>query len=529
MSDSVPHHRVAIIGTGFAGLGMAVALTQAGRDDFVVLERSGAVGGTWRDNHYPGCACDVPTPLYSFSFAPNPYWKRMYAEAEEIRAYLEEITDRYDVRRHVAFHQDLTGGSWDEEAGRWTLLTGPERVPAYTADFVVAGFGGLSTAVFPDIDGLTDFAGSLFHSADWNHQVPLEHRRVGVIGTGASGIQLIPKLAETAAEVVVFQRTATWVLPKADRPIPSIEQRLYAALPITQLAMRGVIYGITEALGHTLTRRPDRVRYLEALGRFHIRRSIRDPELRAKVTPKFRLGCKRILFSNDYLSALDRPNVTLVTDRIDRVAPTGVVTRRRTGSRGDGARGGDRGDRDGQFHELDALVCSTGFGPEEVFAGLDIRGRDGLRLTEAWADGMQAHRGTTVAGFPNLALLSGPNTGTGSTSQVFMIEAQIRYVIDMLDTLERTGASTIEVRPEAERAYNERLQDRMANTVWLTGGCASWYLSADGVNRTLYPGPSIEFARGTRHVVQGEYTLTEGAARPQSQPTPAIPAGASPL
>ncbi len=319
--------------------------------------------------------------------------------------------------------------------------------------------------------------------------MPLEGRRVGVIGTGASAIQLIPQVAQSAAEVTVFQRTPPWVVPKLDRPIGAAQQALYARVPLTQRAVRGVIFAITEAVGVAITRAPRLMAIGEAWSRWHMRRAIDDPALRARLEPDYRLGCKRILVSNDFYPALARENVELVTEGIERVTPAGVLTREYV------------------EHELDVLVCSTGFRIEEVFAHLDIRGRDGVTLTEAWAGGIEAHRGTTVAGFPNMALLSGPNTGTGSTSQVYMIEAQIHYVSEMLRTLRESGAACVEVRLEAQATYNAWLQRQMQRTVWLKGGCNSRYLDDHGVNRTLYPGPSSSFWRSLRRVREEEYEL----------------------
>ncbi len=493
---SLPHHEVAVVGSGFAGLGMAIALRRHGIEDFVVLERAETVGGTWRDNHYPGCACDVPTPLYSFSFAPNPDWSHLYARHEEIRAYMEDCTDRFGVRPHVRFGMDVTGAEWDAETQCWHVEVGGER--ALTARFLVGGFGGLNRPAYPDIEGLEGFGGARFHSAQWDHDVELDGKRVAVIGTGASAIQLIPRVARVAGLVDVYQRTAPWVLPKLDRPITGVEKRLYRRAPITQRALRGLIFAITEGVGFPITRRPALLSGLEAWGRMHLRRQVRDPELRRKLTPRYRLGCKRILVANDYYPALTRENVNVVCDPIVRVTPGGVVT------------------ADGVERPADVLVCASGFRIEEVFLGLDVRGRDGLTLREAWADGIVAHRGTTVAGFPNLALLSGPNTGTGSTSQLYMIEAQIGYVLRMLDALGEHGAAAVDTRPEAMVGYNAWLQERMRSTVWLRGGCDSWYLDEQGVNRTLYPGLSSSFHRSLRTFRADEHILEP--ATPASRP-----------
>jgi cation diffusion facilitator CzcD-associated flavoprotein CzcO len=484
---------VAIVGSGFAGLGMAIELKRAGIDDFVVLERAGSLGGTWRENHYPGCGCDVPTPLYSFSFAPNPYWSRLYAGSDEIRVYLEDCADRFGVREHIRFGAEVTGAHWDDEAQRWEVLIAGQ--PSLSARFVVGGFGGLNRPSYPDIEGLEDFEGALFHSAQWDHSVALEGRRVGVIGTGASAIQLIPQIARVAGAVTVFQRTPPWVVPKLDRRISRVEQRVYARVPAVQKLLRGIIFAITEAVGIAITRYPRLLGIGEAWARRHMRSAIADSALRAKLTPTYRLGCKRILPSNDYYPALARENVELVTDGIVRITDRSVIS------------------SDGTEHPIDVLVCGTGFRIEEVFADLDVRGRDGLPLAQAWAGGLEAHRGTTVAGFPNMALLSGPNTGTGSTSQVYMIEAQIHYVLEMLRTLRLGRAAAIEPRSEAQAAYNSWLQQRMRRTVWLTGGCNSWYLDDEGVNRTLYPGPSSAFWRSLRGVDVDEYVL-EPVRRP---------------
>jgi cation diffusion facilitator CzcD-associated flavoprotein CzcO len=496
-TETLPAYEVAIVGTGFAGLGMAIELRRAGIGDFTVLERADSLGGTWRDNHYPGCACDVPSPLYSFSFAPNPNWSHMYGHSDEIRGYLEQCADRFGVRDKLRFGVEFTGAHWDAERQHWIVMI--DREPALTARFVIGGFGALNRPTFPRIEGLEEFTGALFHSAQWNHEVPLDGKRVGVIGTGASGIQLIPQLAQTATKLTVFQRTPPWVLPKADRPISGVEQRLFTRVPAIQHGIRKAIFAITEGLATGLTRRHQILAGLEQVSRAFLRVTVSDPAKRRALTPDYRLGCKRILFSNDYFRGVNRDNVTIETGAIQRVTPTGVIT------------------ADGTEHRLDALVAATGFEIEAVFTGLDIRGENGITLDATWARGMEAHRGTTVAGFPNMALLSGPNTGTGSTSQVFMIESQIHYVMQMLRLMRERELRSITVRPEAQAASNVELQRRMAETVWIRGGCQSWYLDEHGINRTLWPDTAMAFRRQTARLTQDEYVL-EPVRRSAPQP-----------
>jgi cation diffusion facilitator CzcD-associated flavoprotein CzcO len=482
------HHDVVVIGTGFAGLAMAVALRTEGAEDFLVLERAASVGGTWRDNRYPGCGCDVPTPLYSFSFAPKPDWSYLYARQPEIRAYLEETADAFGVTERVRFGADVASLTWEEDEGRWRIaLHGGDEL---TARVVVGGFGGLTEPNWPEIEGLHDFAGTLVHTASWDDDLDLTGRRVAVVGTGASAIQLVPEVAPVAAHVDVFQRTPPWIAPKLDREIGTREAQLYARVPAAQRALRGSIFAATEFLAMQLTKRPALLAGLERISRRQLRRQVPDPDLRAKMAPDYRMGCKRILFSNSWYPAIARDDVDLVTAGIARVTPTGVV------------------DVDGVEHPADVLVCGTGFGVADVYARMTITGRDGVTLAEAWAEGMEAHRGTTVAGFPNLLLLSGPNTGTGSTSQVFMIESQVHYAMQALRAMREDDLATVEVTPQAQADWNDELQERMQKTVWLVGGCNSWYLDAHGRNRTLYPGLAAEFRRETRRFRPEEHVLT---------------------
>jgi cation diffusion facilitator CzcD-associated flavoprotein CzcO len=482
------HHDIAIIGSGFAGLGAAIRLRQEGRTDFVVLEKADGIGGTWRDNSYPGCACDVQSHLYSFSFAQNPEWTRMYAGYAEIRAYMEDCVDRFGVRPHVRCRAEVTGARWDEEAAVWRLqVNGAEEL---TARVVIAGLGGLSRPAFPDLDGLAEFEGTVLHSARWDHDVQLDGRRVVVVGTGASAIQLVPQIAKRASHVTVFQRTAPWVLPKPDHPMPRAVRRVFRRLPMVQRALRGAIFGAQESVALGTARYPALLRAGELIGRAHVRATISDPALRAKVTPSYRLGCKRILVSNDYYPALARDHVAVVTDAITRVTRGGVV------------------DANGVHHPADVLVLATGFQVTNPIGDAVIAGRGGRRLGDEWAaQGMAAHKGTTVSGYPNLFLIVGPNTGTGHNSQILMIEHQVEYILRALDGIDASDAAAIDTRAESQAAYNEWVQERMARTVWTTGGCESWYLDEHGRNVTLWPGFTFEFKRLTKTFDLREHEL----------------------
>lgn len=473
---------VAIVGTGFAGIGTAVRLEQAGRSDFVVLEKGRAVGGAWRDNTYPGCACDIHSHLYSFSFAPNPDWTREYARQPEIRAYLEGIVERYALRDRIRFGTTVTGARWT--GTHWLLRTASGG--AVRARVLVWGTGALHEPSIPDLPGLDGFAGTTFHSARWDHGHDLRGRRVAVVGTGASAAQFVPEIQPQVASLTLFQRTAPWVLPKFDRAITARRQRLHRALPVLQLARRAVLYARNELLVGFLT--PRRMRVVEQLARAYLRLSFfRRPELRAALTPDYTIGCKRIVLSSDYYPALGRPNVRVVGEKIVRVTPTAVVT------------------ADGLAHEVDTIIFGTGF---EVASGLGrsipITGSGGVALPDG---GAEAFLGTTMAGFPNFFCLAGPNTGLGHTSMIYMIESQLNYVLDALRLLDEHGATAIDTRRGHQDAYNEAIQRRLAGSVWNQGGCASWYLDADGRNRTIWPGYTFRFRRRTRRVDPADHEL----------------------
>ena len=487
MTGTVEHVRVAVVGSGFAGIGTAVWLKRRGVQDFVVLERAGAVGGTWRDNTYPGCACDVPSHLYSFSFAPNPDWSHVFSRQPEIRAYLERVTDEFGVRPHVRLSTDLVSGTWDDRALLWRLET--SRGPL-TADVLVSGCGGLVEPAYPDVPGVGDFQGPAFHSARWDHDVDLTGKRVAVIGTGASAVQFVPEVREQAAHVTVFQRTPPWVVPRRDRVITGAERAVFRRVPAAQAAARTGTYWLREANLLSFTRGGVLRRAAQDQARKNLEGAIADPDLRARLTPDYEIGCKRVLLSSTWYPALAQPDVDVVTTGVSEVRAHSVV------------------DGDGVEHEVDVIVYGTGFKVMDIPVARALTGREGLSLAETWArTGTEAHRGTTVAGFPNLFLLLGPNTALGHSSVVFMIEAQIAYVMRALDALERSGMQALEVRQSAQDAYNTALQARLDTTVWNTGGCRAWYRDADGRNFTLWPTHTFIFRRQTARFDGDAYEL----------------------
>lgn len=495
------HTRAVVVGAGFSGLAASIKLAER-RVGHVVLERGDGIGGTWRDNTYPGCRCDIPSHLYCFSFAPNPDWSETFAGQAEIKAYLDDVAVRFGVAQRTRFGVEVQHAAWDDDAGVWRLATSEgER----TTDLLVLGTGPLSEPALPDIAGLDGFAGPVVHSARWDPTVDLDDRRVAVIGTGASAVQLVPHVQRRAREVVLFQRTPAWVLPHRNRPIGRREREQLRRHPARQRARRAGLYLGSEILGAMLTRRPSSLRLIERAALAHLAAQVHDPDKRRRLTPGYLPGCKRLLPSNDYYPAVDQPNVKLVTEAIDRIEPTAVVT-------GSGAR-----------EPADVIVAATGFHVTDNPMMALVRGRHGTTLAEHWAaTGMQAHLGTTVPGFPNLFMLAGPNTGVGHTSLVIMIEAQVRYLMGCLDELDRRRATRVEVRADAAAAFNAEVQTRMARTVWKVGGCGSWYLDDQGRNTTLWPDLARRFVRRTRRFDAGNYTISAGAARsPGTGPAPA--------
>lgn len=493
-----PDADVAIIGAGFAGLGAAIRLKQRSNTSFIVFERAGEVGGTWRDNVYPGCACDVPSPLYSLSFAPNPNWSRLYSTQPEILAYLKNVVARYDLAPAIRYDTEIIRTEFSEITGYWTLTDRAGQ--STTARVVIGAIGPLNRPSIPNLKGLETFAGRAFHSVNWDHSYDLTGKRVAVVGTGASAIQIVPAIAPTVKQLTIFQRTAPYVTPRLDRPISPTMQRLFRQLPLLQQGHRAFIYWLNELKGLSFLGYETLNKFGTEQARKHLEAAISDPELRRKATPDYKMGCKRVLVSDDYYPALTRSNVELVTDRIAEVTPTAII------------------DQTGREHPVDVIVLSTGFVAADIICDLNIIGRRGRNLFEQWlTTGPEAHYGITTTGYPNLLFLVGPNTGLGHNSIVHMIESQVNYVLDYLDLLDRVGdGSFLDVRPEAQQAYNAQIQQKLATTVWASG-CQSWYLNAQGKNTTIWPDLTVAYRKATRHVNPADYAVVKTASRPLAE------------
>ncbi len=489
--------RVLIIGSGFSGLGMGIALQQQGVD-FLILEKADEIGGTWRDNTYPGCACDIPSHMYSFSFEPKADWSHMWSFQPEIQDYLLGVTAKYGLRRYIHFGCNVDRAHWDDDELRWHVFTKDGR--EYVAQFLVSGAGGLHIPLIPDFPGLDEFAGAAFHSAQWDHGVDITGKRVAVIGTGASAIQIVPEIVKDVAELQLYQRTPAWVMPRPNNPIPPWLRRTFAYVPGTRAAMRAAIYWMHEGVGFAMTKQPRLLKIGDLLGKWNIRRTIKDPDLRRKLTPDYRAGCKRILNSDTYYRGIANPKTQVITERIERVTPTGIVT------------------ADGVEHALDVIVFATGFHVTDSYTYVDIKGPGGEDLVDRWnREGISALRGIAVRDMPNLFFLLGPNTALGHNSVVFMIESQIRYVAQAIAATDKAGAQALAPTREAAERFNAELQHDLAHTVFNTGGCSSWYLDAHGVNRSLWSGMTWQYWLATRSLDIDEYRFIEApvaAAKP---------------
>ncbi|ROZ88888.1 NAD(P)/FAD-dependent oxidoreductase [Gordonia sp. OPL2] len=489
--------QIAIIGAGFSGLGAAIKLKQNGFDDFVVLDRGTDFGGTWRDNTYPGAACDVPSHLYSYSFAHNPQWSRSYSHQPEIHRYINKVAAEHAIAANTRFRTEVSNAQWHEDEQRWVLdIERDGNREQVRAQIMIGAVGPLCEPNLPDIDGFDSYQGTIVHSARWDNDLDVSGKRVAVIGTGASAIQLVPELAKSAGRLDVYQRTAPWIVPRTERPYSAPEQWAFAHVPGYQSAVRGAIYAMNEVTAFGLTYSPRSLKPVELVCRANINRAIKDPETRRKATPTFQVGCKRILRSNDWYPAIARPNVDLVTDGIARVTENGIVT------------------RDGTEREVDIIVVATGFHVTDSPVFDRIVGTDGRSLAGVWEEiGMQGYKGSFINGFPNMMLMIGPSTGLGHTSMVYMIESQLNYLVDYLKTVRAQGITRAEVKFDDQRRYNADIQHSLRNSVWVNGGCSSWYKDHHGNITTLWPGFTFNFRRITKQFDIAAYDVERRGGR----------------
>ncbi|WP_051899344.1 flavin-containing monooxygenase [Sciscionella sediminilitoris] len=474
MSEHDDTATVLIIGAGFAGLGTAIRLRQAGITDFVILERGSGVGGTWRDNTYPGAACDIPSLMYSFSFVSNPDWSRAYSGSAEILGYIEHMAEEFQLYRNIRFEHEVTGLRFDEQTARWTASV--REGAEFTARAVVMAAGPLANASYPDIPGIEQFTGHTMLSARWDHEYDFGGKRVAVIGTGASAVQIIPELVEQAEHVTVFQRTPGWVLPKPDHRNPDWLKTLFRALPGTQKAAREALFWGHELMALGLVWNSPATNLLQTVANAYRRHAVADPWLRRQLTPDYRIGCKRVLLSSDYYPALQAENCKLISWPIYAIAENGIRT------------------AEGIEHEVDCIVFATGFDVCKAGTPFPVTGTGNRELAGAWASGAQAYKSVTVSGYPNLFLTFGPNSGPGHNSVLVYNEAQIDYIVQAIRHLQRSPDRLLDVRANVQDRYNRRIQRRLSRTTW-NSGCQSWYLTEDGFNATMYPGTATQYTR----------------------------------
>jgi cation diffusion facilitator CzcD-associated flavoprotein CzcO len=484
---------VLIVGAGFGGIGAAVELRRHGFERITILERAPDLGGTWHYNSYPGAACDVPSHLYSYSFAQRRDWSRLCSGQEEIHDYLREVARSQDVERHIRYQQTVESCAWDEARSRWVVQTASgER---FEADAIVLATGQLHQPAHPQIEGIETFAGESFHSSRWNHEHSLWGRRIAVVGTGASAVQFVPELAVKAQRLTVFQRTGNWFLPRRNRRYPRLVRAAIEYVPGIQEFRRSFMFQYCEALTASI-RHPRTIgRLLGVRSALFMRSQLKDPDLRRKVWPNYTFGCKRVLFSSSFLPALERANVGVVTEPIARVVPEGILT------------------ADGALHEADTIVWGTGFKTTDFMFPMSITGAGGVELTETWAQGAHAHLGITVPGFPNMFVMYGPNTNTSGGSIIFYLEAQAGYIRRALQAVAARGARAIEIRREVEQASDRELQARFSGTAWTQ--CDSWYRDERGRIVANWPGYMREYFAATSTLDESEYAFTTTAASPE--------------
>jgi cation diffusion facilitator CzcD-associated flavoprotein CzcO len=480
-------YEIGIVGAGFGGIIAAVELKRAGRDSFVVFERASELGGVWRENVYPGCTCDVRSNLYSLARSPNPNWTTSYAGQPEILQYLKDVVTREGLQSHFRYGVNISELRYLEDEGCWQVFT--EARPRWRVRTVILATGPHSRRSMPSIPGIDSFKGTSFHSAAWDYSIDLKGKRVAVVGTGASAIQIVPNIASSVSELFVFQRSPGWVIPRGERRVPGFERWLYQRIPTLQLLSRGAVYWLTEIAGLAFMGNSTLNRVLTRVALRKLTREVRDPETRRKLTPSYKIGCKRVLVSDDFYPAFNRSNVHLVTDRIREVVPTGLIT------------------ESGASYEVDHIVYATGFIVADTDDYIRVVGREGRVLTDDWVrNGAEAYLGINVSGYPNLAMLLGPNSGLGHSSALHVMESQMNYIIQYLQTLDEFPGASLDVKPEVQTIYYADIQRRLKKTVW-AAGCRSWYIDRYGRNTTVYPGVTSQYRRRTRRLRANDYLI----------------------
>jgi cation diffusion facilitator CzcD-associated flavoprotein CzcO len=492
--DARADFQVGIVGAGFSGIVAALRLQESRRNSFVILEQAVAPGGTWRDNTYPGCACDVPSNLYSISTVPNPNWSQAYSSQSEILQYLKRVIVDHNLEQHIRYNSDVTQLEFLEREGIWRITDRAGKV--VTVRSVILGMGPFSRPSWPEIPGLETFTGKRLHTARWDHSIDLSGKRVGIIGTGASAVQIVPEIVSSVSHLTVFQRSAAWIGDRMNREIPSTKKEQYQRRPWLQALERNVLYWVMELRGTLFTGNKTVHNLVKSISLKKLEREVPDPELRHKLTPNYEFGCKRILSSDDYLPCFSRQNVTLETDAILEVTANGIRT---------------ANTQSGQtLHEFDVLICATGFEVASISNDMKIIGLNGRELLSEWRErgAMEAYKGSSVTGFPNLNFMLGPNTGLGHSSMISIMEAQANYIMGYTELLEQHANAYLDVKPEIQREHNAQLQTQFVGTVWASG-CKSWYINSSGKNTTLYPRLVQAFRNRTRGVNPLEYELVK--------------------
>ncbi|MDZ4299274.1 MAG: NAD(P)/FAD-dependent oxidoreductase [Moraxellaceae bacterium] len=482
-------HEVIILGGGFAGIGAAIKLREAGITDFLLMEKAEELGGVWRENTYPGCACDVPSALYSYSFAPNPEWSRVFAGQAEIKRYLQSVASKFDVLPHVKFQHEVLSAGWSDSEAYWIIKTSQGE---FRSRFTIMACGPMHEPVLPNLPGLNDFQGEIFHSSRWRHDLDLKGKRVAVIGTGASAIQFVPAIQPLVAQLTVFQRTPHWVLPKMDQSLPPLVQQLFKRLPLVQRAVRGGIYGIFETLNGGMQSMAA-MKQFQRLALLNLKLTVKDPDLRRRLTPNYVIGCKRVLQSSDWYPALVQPNVNVVSSALTAIEGNTLIA------------------ADGSRCEADVIILGTGFEIAEPPIAKRIFNRHGQSMADVWQGSPEGYMGTMVAGCPNGFLMFGPNIAV-SSSALIIIEAQLAYIVDAIKQARAKGIVSIETDPVRTAEFNQRVQAALADSVWNRGGCHSYFIDRNGRNSTVWPWTTFEMRRQLSRFNLDEYIVHQQSA-----------------